>query len=265
MVIAGEVDGVPAYWTPGGDGAYTAGLVFRVGRVDETLATSGITHLLEHLVLHELGADRSTHVNGQTAPLTTTFVTKGSADDVASFLRKVCDRLREPPAERIKQEKQVLRAESARHATTAVELTLRHRYGATGYGLLSFPELGLDSTGAPELAAWSARGFTRGNAALWLIGGPPPEQLRLELPEGDRIPVPPMPATIRSCPAYFTGQVAGPTFCGLVPRSTAAQVYRFVLDERIKAELRWKQALSYSPSATASVRDGRHSHVFAGA
>jgi zinc protease len=267
MVVAGEVDGIPVFWTQGTgtDGTYTAGLVFRVGRVDETLAGSGITHLLEHLVLHELGADPSTHVNGQTAPLTTTFLTKGSAEDVTGFLDKVCAGLRQPPTERMPKEKQVLRVEGAQHTTTAVELAYRHRYGARGYGLLSFPEMGLDSVSETGLADWSARGFTRGNAALWLIGGPPPADLRLDLPAGERIGVPELPVTIRSCPSYFTTNVVGPTFCGLVTRSTAGHLYRLVLDERLKAELRWKQALSYSPNATSKVRDGRHLHVLAGA
>ena len=31
-----------------------AALMFRVGVIDETLPTSGITHLIEHLALHEL-------------------------------------------------------------------------------------------------------------------------------------------------------------------------------------------------------------------
>ncbi len=46
-----EVDGVPTVWAPS-EGELTAGLVFRVGRADETWARSGITHLVEHLALH---------------------------------------------------------------------------------------------------------------------------------------------------------------------------------------------------------------------
>lgn len=50
MVLAvhrGTVDGVPVLWSGEGRGRFSVGLVFRVGRADETLATSGLTHLLE--------------------------------------------------------------------------------------------------------------------------------------------------------------------------------------------------------------------------
>jgi zinc protease len=266
-VCAGNVDGVPVFWIPGvtSDDEYVAGLVFRVGRVDETLATSGITHLIEHLVLHSLGADDTKHVNGHTEALTTTFVTRGSADEIASFFHTVTAGLRELPSERIEHEKRVLRAEGASSKPSTSEVILRHRYGTEGYGLLSFPEMGLDAAGPGELAAWVNRGFTRGNAALWLAGGPPPARLRLDLPDGGRMPVPAMPVTIRSSPAYFNANVAGPGFCGLVRRSTAAQVYGMILPARLNAELRHKQALSYSPSAVYSVRDGKYAHILAGA
>jgi hypothetical protein len=266
-VRTGNVDGVPVFWIPdtASDDEYAAGLVFRVGRVDETLATSGITHLIEHLALHPFGADDSKHANGYTEALTTTFVTRGSADEITSFFHTVTAGLRELPAERIEHEKRVLRAEGAGSRLSKSELILRHRYGAEGFGLLSFPEMGLDAARPGELAAWVKRGFTRGNAALWLAGGPPPAQLRLDLPDGERMPVPAMPVTIRSSPAYFNANAAGPGFCGLVRRSSAAQVYGMILPARLNAELRHKQALSYSPSAVYSVRDGRHAHIFAGA
>jgi predicted Zn-dependent peptidase len=262
-----NVDGIPAFWVPGATSGdeYVAGLVFRVGRVDETLATSGITHLIEHLVLHPLGADDSKHVNGHTEALTTTFVASGSADEIVNFFHTVTAGLRELPLERMEREKRVLRAEGADSKPSIAEVILRHRYGAQGYGLLSFPEMGLDAAGPDELAAWINRGFTQRNAALWLAGGPPPAQLRLNLPDGERTPVPAMPVTIRSSPAYFNANVAGPGFCGLVSRSSAAQVYGMILPARLKGELRHKQALSYSPSAVYSVRDGQHAHILAGA
>ena len=101
-----NVDGVPVFWIPGAanDDEYVAGLVFRVGRVDETLATSGITHLIEHLVLYPPGTDDSKHANGQTEALTTTFVTGGNADDIVSFFDTVSAGLRALPSERIERE-----------------------------------------------------------------------------------------------------------------------------------------------------------------
>ena len=77
-----DVDGVPTLLAATG-GPMHAGLTFRVGTADETLARSGITHLIEHLALAPLGlADY--HVNGATAPAFTTFHTQGSEADIAA-------------------------------------------------------------------------------------------------------------------------------------------------------------------------------------
>ena len=51
-----EIDGVPTFWASGGNtDGYRVALLFRVGQSDETLARSGITHLVEHLALHRVG------------------------------------------------------------------------------------------------------------------------------------------------------------------------------------------------------------------
>jgi predicted Zn-dependent peptidase len=41
--------GIQTVLAPRAGGQLTAGLLFRVGRADETLSTAGITHLVEHL------------------------------------------------------------------------------------------------------------------------------------------------------------------------------------------------------------------------
>lgn len=82
-VVRATVDGVPAVWLPG-EGPLHAGLVFRVGRADESLARSGLTHLVEHLVLHGVGQS-DYHFNGTTGPITTTFYGHGDADELRRF------------------------------------------------------------------------------------------------------------------------------------------------------------------------------------
>lgn len=269
-IAAGEIDGIPAFWWEGPPGESeagksTAGLMFRVGMADETLSTRGITHLLEHLVLYPLRVDAARHFNGQTGMLTTTFLTSGSAHEVTEFFKAVCATLRDLPASRVQKEKQVLKAEAGGRDLSPTALLWRHRYGAEGYGLCSYPELGLDRAGLGDLESWAVRGFTRGNAALWIVGGEPPDGLRLDLPDGARMAVREMPGTIRRAPAYFNAKVAGPVFSGLVERSVAAQVYASVLADRVTGELRYQQALTYSPVTQYLVRDGRHAHIVAGA
>ena len=57
MIRETEVDGVPTLLAPR-NGPLAAGLTFRVGQADETLATAGITHLLEHLTSNAPPKDR---------------------------------------------------------------------------------------------------------------------------------------------------------------------------------------------------------------
>jgi hypothetical protein len=129
-----SVDGVPAFWTQAGHGL-TAGLVFRLGRADESLAHGGITHLIEHLALFPFGADTSMHYNGEASPITTTFLTRGSPAEIAAFLTAVCASLAGLPVERLRAEKQVLRAEAASRQPAMTGPLFIQRYGAATYGL----------------------------------------------------------------------------------------------------------------------------------
>jgi predicted Zn-dependent peptidase len=79
-----DVDGVWTLWAPA-QGSLRAGLVFRVGRADETLARGGLTHLVEHLALHNLGLSDH-HYNGTTGQIATTFHTHGDPDHIAGNL-----------------------------------------------------------------------------------------------------------------------------------------------------------------------------------
>ena len=54
-----EVDGVPVWFTDV-PGPCMGGVLFRVGRQDETLSTHGITHAVEHLALGPLAPAAST-------------------------------------------------------------------------------------------------------------------------------------------------------------------------------------------------------------
>ncbi|MGL4744555.1 MAG: hypothetical protein ACRCXL_09265, partial [Dermatophilaceae bacterium] len=63
VVHADEIDGVAVIWVDSSRPTLRASLVTRAGVVDETLPTTGWTHLAEHLALHD--RDRGTFaVNG---------------------------------------------------------------------------------------------------------------------------------------------------------------------------------------------------------
>jgi zinc protease len=239
-----EVDGVPTLIAPTA-GPMHAGLMFRVGRADETLPRAGITHLLEHLVLHPLGlADY--HYNGATTPVRTYFHMQGPEKDVAGFLSGVCAALNDLPLHRLETEKAILRTEGASRSSHVTEPMPLWRHGARDHGLASYPEWGLSMITPDDLRAWAARYFTRDNAVLWIAGRDVPPGLTLRLPGGTRHPVPAASSTLPVTPAYFSGDSGAVVLDTVVRRRTAAFVFSGVLERELFRGLRQEGGLSYT-------------------
>ncbi|KOX10646.1 peptidase [Micromonospora sp. NRRL B-16802] len=239
-----DVDGVPTLLAPTG-GPMHAGLTFRVGTADETLARSGITHLIEHLALAPLGlADY--HINGMTAPAYTMFHTQGSEADIAAFLTAVCAHLQDLPLARLEVEKEILRTEWSSRGTAAIDDIPLWRHGARDFGLTSYPEWGLGALTADDLREWAARWFTRENAVLWIAGDRVPAGLRLGLPAGVRQPVPVASSALPQTPAYFVSGSRAVVLDSVVRRSTAANIFSGVLERELYRSLRQDAGLSYT-------------------
>ncbi|MGW4523635.1 M16 family metallopeptidase [Amycolatopsis sp. NPDC004378] len=258
MLSTFEVDGVPAVAVKR-SGPLSAGLVFRVGRADETLATAGVTHLVEHLALHRFGVGEH-HFGGATAADHTYFEMAGTEAEVVAFLGSVCASLNELPMDRLETEKSILRTEEARRGGGG--LLLRHRYGAQGYGLADYLELGLPRLGPAEVAHWARTWFTRENAALWIAGEHVPAGLRLPLPAGVRRPVPPRPAILGDGPAYFAHGEGSVGFSTVVRRGPAAQVFTKVLERELFRELRQEGGYSYQVSTAYQVRGDGFAEIY---
>src|SRR5687768_17095636 len=133
-----SVDGVPVFYAEGPP-PLTAGLVFGVGRRDETFVQGGVTHLVEHLAMRAVG--RTAIESNASVDLTSTeFLASGSPDRVAAFLRAVCRALADLPTDQLAVEADVLRAEGGTVAAPPVALLLGELYGTTGAGLASAQE-----------------------------------------------------------------------------------------------------------------------------
>lgn len=245
------LDGVPVLWGPHPDGEYAAGLVFRVGRADETLATSGITHLVEHLALHEHGMS-DLHYNGTTADLFTHFFVHGTEEHVTEYLHGVCAGLRNLPVQRMETEKRLLANEAEGRSGGSSVL---YRHGAQGHGLAAYPELGLHGLGPDQVRAWAARHFTAGNAALWISGEKIPPGLRLDLPEGPRVAPPALTSALPTTPAWFGARGNALVASGLLPRDATAQVFAQVLDRALFRDLRQRDGISYRAGTDYSPLD----------
>ena len=195
------VDGVPVFWQQGPE-PLTAGLVFDVGRRDEGFAEGGVTHLVEHLVMGSLPKSHLDR-NACVSPSSTEFFATGRPEQVADFLRQVCEALSDLPTDRLAHEARVLLAEEERRGGDLVGHLLMVRYGARGLGLQGMVEPALGDITAEQVRAHAERWFVREGAALWLTG-PPPAGLTLPLrsgarpvrPEQPRLPLP-LPAQVR--------------------------------------------------------------------
>ncbi|MFF1543556.1 M16 family metallopeptidase [Streptomyces sp. NPDC058291] len=253
LVSHTSVDGIPALYAPSSGNEITAGLFFRVGRADETLATAGVTHLVEHLALHRLGLS-DLHYNGATANAYTLFHVTGSEAEVVEYLNSVCAGLRDLPMQRLETEKEILRTEAAGRGGARQQMPL-WRYGAQGYGLSSYTELGTWGLTPDQVRHWAETRFTRDNAVLWITSDHIPDGLDLTLPAGSRFPAPVATSALPTTPAYISGDDGHVVLTSVLRRSTAAAVFADVLGRALFQDLRQEGGYSYSAEADYSPRD----------
>jgi predicted Zn-dependent peptidase len=248
------IDGVPVF-AADGPTPLTAGLVFGVGRRDESFVRGGITHLVEHLAMRALG--RTTLDCNASVDLTTTeFTASGPADRVAGFLRSVCLALADLPTDALAVEADVLRAEGGNTAPPAAGRLLGEFYGLEGVGLASVREPAVGSLTAGDVRDWARTRFTRQNAALWLAG-PPVEGLRLPLVDG----VPPVrPAQYRAgvrTPGWQEIGVDGRVSVGAeVPVRPGMAAAVEILRQRVEEELRHRRGVAYAVEGDRIPVDG---------
>jgi predicted Zn-dependent peptidase len=244
MIKQLEVDGVPTLVAPA-TGPMHAGLAFRVGLSDETLARFGVTHLVEHLALHSAGV-ADYHYNGTTGTEYTYFHLNGSEADIVAFLNGVCTSLRNLPLDRLAIEKEILRTEANGRRGGVTEPLALWRHGARDFGLPGYAELGLPALTAEDLQDWVARYFTRENAALWIAGDSVPAGLELSLPSGVRRPVVAPSSALAARPAYFSGSSSAVAWDSVLRREARTAVFAGVLEREMFRSLRQTGGLSYT-------------------
>ncbi|MFJ5521016.1 M16 family metallopeptidase [Streptomyces griseoluteus] len=247
-----RVDGIPTLFVQAA-GPMRAGLVFRVGIADETLGRAGLTHLVEHLALYRQGV-ADYHYNGATKAAFTHFHVEGAEHEIAAYLTGVCASLTDLPMDRLETEKEILRTEESRRDLGLLPLW---RYGAQGYGLVSYPEWGVRNANAQDVWQWAQSWFTADNAVLWIAGEHIPAGLSLKLPAGDRRPMPSVTSALPATPAYFSDGTGGVLLDAVVADTTAAWLYSAVLERELTRALRQEGGYSYTAASDfTSRRDG---------
>ncbi len=176
-----SIDGIPAC-VANGTAPFSAGLVFGVGRRDESFLRGGLTHVVEHLTMRAVG--RTTmEVNASVDLISTEFTATGPVGQVADFLRSVCRSLADLPTDGLAVEADILRAEGGPMAGPGVATLLERLYGLEGIGLAAVTDPALRSLTAADVQEWARRWFCRQNAALW-VSGTGLEDLTLPLRDG---------------------------------------------------------------------------------
>jgi zinc protease len=223
---------------------YAASLVFRVGRVDESLSTAGITHLVEHLALPAQAMRPELDWNGWVGPLEAGFWASGDEGDVLAFLGDVARRLGNLPLERFDRERRILHAEAASFSPGPVEALAALRFGAQGIGITNWQEFGLYRLNQEAVADWARQYFTAANAALSMTG-PPPEDFRLDLASGTRV-APPEPSPLDvALPAFLKTGRGGVAISFLAERSWPLATARAAVSHRANTLLRYERAIVY--------------------
>ncbi|TVT53915.1 insulinase family protein [Amycolatopsis rhizosphaerae] len=250
MIEQIEIDGVQAVFVKR-SGPTRAGLQFRVGRADERLSTSGITHMVEHLALHRFGLTEY-HSNGLTSAVATQFFATGSDSEISTFLHGVCTGLADLPLDRLETERAILRTEGAARASGALDRLARIRYGAQGYGLTGYPEYGVGRISAEDVRSWAESWFTRQNAVLWIAGERVPAELDLPLPEGARRPAP-EPRPVVASAGYIESGTGRVFVESVIRRGMAGRLLALLLERELFRSLRQEGGYSYTATASYSV------------
>jgi zinc protease len=239
-----EVSGIPCFWAAA-PAPFTAMLVFRVGRADETLPTAGITHLAEHILM-PASPPRELDRNARVENIFAVFWVSGSPTQALRFLESLPGLIGDPPLHRLETERSILRTEAASIGQHPVNASMALRYGGAAHGLMGFEELGVNTLGAEDVARWIGEYFTRENAALWLTGEPP-RDLELKLPSGTRRS-PPEPVSLAEV-VFPTVYPFGPDDTIVVAfdgrRSPALSMASSILLDRAWQTIRYDRGWAY--------------------
>ncbi|GAA5156291.1 MULTISPECIES: insulinase family protein [Amycolatopsis] len=238
-----EIDGVPVFWHDQ-PGRLNASLIFGVGLAHETFLETGITHLVEHLAMRPLRTSRYDN-NASTEMLHTSFDVGSNPATVVQHLRRICDSLSDLDTGPLDLERGILMAEERTSEGPGVTSWLPASlwFGNRAYGLAGNVQVATVRASAEDVRAWCARWFHRGNAAL-VLSGPPPEDLRLPLPDGPRGRPPVAPPFTLPTPATTTVP-NGVVGCALVDWTAAMGCATGVLITRLTDRLRHGEGLVY--------------------
>ena len=214
---------------------------------DEAFHQRGLTHLIEHMSLHDV--DRGIAHNGSVDLTNTLLHCSGPLGDVQRFFQIAMHGLNNLPYHDLERESRVLAAESARRPHSSASEALAIMYGYAGPGMIALPEAGLHEVTPEKVEAWRQRYFVKENAAAF-FHGPRPEGISFaELATGQRAPHTSPRRILEATPLFHANNSAGPAMFTPFERGTAGLIVA-VAQDRLTQKLRGEMGVSYDVSAS---------------
>jgi hypothetical protein len=211
----------------------TALLFFSVGLANETVATRGWTHLLEHIVLR--GTEKGdVNFNGAVSGDVTVFAVEGTPEQVVWGLNRLASRFTQISESDMFDEQLIVEAEEnsehsqPSHLQLMIQTAINKRFGLTGPGLGLIHEVGLDDATPAALEQFAAERFRAGSAVL-CFDSRPPEGLDFSFPEG-RAPAADLSMSI---PGDYHHDFQGVAVTGLAPARPGIGTMINVLAQRV--------------------------------
>lgn len=160
-------------------------LVLGVGSVDLDLRSSGLHHLVEHLVMRRFGSTSLDH-NAMSTTDCVAFYATGTRDEVLGFVDAVVAAInslwRHLTAREVELEQKILAVEFMGRGGGGLG-PLSVRYGVDGPGHLDLPELGAYSASVDDVRAFLARWCVAENARV-ALSFDPGSDISIDLPRG---------------------------------------------------------------------------------
>ena len=242
-------NGIPVMWSDIRS-TYSGALILGIGIQDEPVRLGGVTHLLEHLVMNQVGKVLINH-NATTNDVSLAFYAQGPERLVADFLHRVAESI-------CSLESLTYAAVHAEAAHIAAEMAdanertgtgpLLEQYGAATLGLLDLGAPAHRSLTREDAISWGRTWLHAGNAVL-TFSGPVPADLDVVLPPAADTPERP---EISRLPYRRTGWVGG----GRVPLAVSLDigsedravkfVTSLVIERALFEDLRERRHLVYS-------------------
>jgi len=256
-----QIDGLPAYVIDSGRDV-VGGIVFRVGRADESLPTAGLTNLVRQLVIGF--DDNRLPLRSEVSGSTTSFFFDESIEDLSEVLTELGRRIANPDLHRLDEARDLVRAEFQGRDLDEVGVITKARFGPRGYGLTSYECYGLDRITEEDITDWCDRFFTAANCAIW-IDGEQPFGIELNLPEGgERRPMSKAAGLPHGFPAWVDSK-NGRVMLSLQTLDTPdLHLGVEVLTRRVHEFMRERAALTLGSTVRVDPIDGSTSHFLIG-